>query len=118
MNCIKCGREISEAQVFCPLCLKDMRNYPVKPGIAVQLPHHKDTPGPKKMHVKRRQPPTPEEQLIKIRKWLKRMIILWLITLILLAATIYPTVEFFTGNSFLLPGQNYTTITETNPNTP
>lgn len=118
MNCMKCGREISEEQVFCSLCLDDMRKYPVKPGIAVQLPNHKDTPGPKKMHVKRRQPPTPEEQLIKLRKRLKRVIILWLITLMLLAATIYPTVEFFTGKTLLLPGQNYTTITGLDSTTP
>ena len=118
MSCMKCGRDIPDEHIFCDLCLEDMRNYPVKPGIAVQLPHHKDTPLPKKIHVKRRQPPTPEEQILRLRKRLKRMIILWLITLLLLAASIYPAVRFFTGNTFLLPGQNYTAITGLGSNTP
>lgn len=111
MNCIKCGRESKENQVFCDLCLEVMEKYPVKPGIAIQLPGKKEAP-PKKVHVKRKQPPTPEEQILKLKKRLKRMIILWLVTLLLLAATIYPTVEYLTGHQILLPGQNYSTITD------
>lgn len=38
MNCLKCGREIEEGQVFCNDCLVQMAKYPVKPGTAVQLP--------------------------------------------------------------------------------
>ena len=63
MNCMKCGREIAEEAVFCESCLEDMRKYPVKPGIAVQLPGKKDAPVPRKSHTRRRQPPTPEEQI-------------------------------------------------------
>lgn len=118
MNCMKCGRDIPEEQVFCSLCLEDMDRYPVKPGIAIQLPHRKESPAPKKVHPRRRQLPTPEEQVLRLRKRLKRLILLWLITLMLLAATIYPTVKFFMGNTFLLPGQNYTAITGLNSNDP
>ena len=118
MNCMKCGREISEDQAFCSLCLEDMSRYPVKPGIAIQLPHRKDSPIPKKIHTRRRQPPTPEEQVLRLKKRIKHLVILWLITLLLLAATIYPTVEFFTGKTLLLPGQNYTAITENSSDTP
>lgn len=32
MNCLKCGREIEEGQVFCNDCLVQMAKYPVKPG--------------------------------------------------------------------------------------
>ena len=110
MYCMKCGREVNEGQVFCDSCLDVMKNYPVKPGIAIQLPGKKEAP-PKKGYVKRRQPPTPEEQILKLRKRLKGMLILWLVTLLLLAATIYPTVEYLTGHQILLPGQNYSTIT-------
>ena len=35
-----------------------------------------------------------------------------LITLLLLIAAMYPTVEYFLGNTFHLPGQNYHTVTE------
>lgn len=38
LNCLKCGREIEEGQVFCNDCLVQMAKYPVKPGTAVQLP--------------------------------------------------------------------------------
>lgn len=109
MYCMKCGRDIKEGQVFCNSCLEDMKKYPVKPGTAIQLPHKKEAPS-KKVYVKRKQPPTAEEQLQKLRKRLKRMIILWLITLILLGAAIYPTVQFFMDLSLELPGQNYTII--------
>lgn len=112
MTCMKCGRDIEEGQVFCPGCLEDMAKYPVKPGIAVQLPGRKEGPAPKKAHPKRKQPPTPEEQVRTLKKRLRAVVILWLVTLALLAVTIYPTVEFFLGKTLVLPGQNYTTITD------
>ena len=37
-KCLKCGREAEENNVFCPACLADMANYPVKPGTPVVLP--------------------------------------------------------------------------------
>lgn len=117
MNCMKCGREIEEGQVFCDQCLEVMAKYPVKPGIAIQLPHRKETPVLKKMHIKRRQPPTPEELIQKLKKRLRAIVILWIITLALLAATIYPTIQYFFGEDILLPGQNYHTITSTTETT-
>ncbi len=118
MNCMKCGREIEESQVFCAECLEVMAKYPVKPGIAIQLPHRKDAPVLKKMHIKRRQTPTPEEQIQRLRKRVRTFVILWIVTLALLAATIYPTMQYFFGEDILLPGQNYTTITTTEATTP
>lgn len=38
MNCIRCGRETEEDQVFCSACLKDMERHPVNPGTPIQLP--------------------------------------------------------------------------------
>ena len=118
MSCMKCGRDTEEGQVFCAACLETMAKYPVKPGIAIQLPGRKDAPAPKKNHAKRRQPPTAEEQVRKLRKRLKSMVILWLVTLMLLAAAVYPTVEYFRSKQNLLPGQNYSTITSTESTTP
>ena len=118
MNCMKCGREIGENQVFCSLCLADMEKYPVKPGTAVQLPSRKDSPAPKKPVVKRRQQPSPEEKIKTLKKRNKRLVILWLITLMLLAATVYPTVQFVRNHFSLRPGQNYTTITDFNATQP
>ena len=118
MNCMKCGRDVEEGQVFCPACLEVMAKYPVKPGIAIMLPHGKDSPAQKKSHPRRRQPPTLEEQIRVLKKRLKRMVVLWLITLLLLAATIYPAAEYLLGRSFHLPGQNYNTVTDINVTQP
>ncbi len=118
MSCMKCGRDTQEGQVFCTSCLEVMAKYPVKPGIAIQLPGRKNAPAPKKAHTKRKQSITPEEQIQKLKKQLKRMILLWLVTLLLLAAAVYPTVEYLRGERFLLPGQNYNTITNTESTTP
>lgn len=111
MNCMKCGRDLEEGQVFCELCLKDMEKYPVKPGIAIQLPNRKAPAAVKKTSSKRRQPSTLEEQILHLNHRLTRVLVLWFITLCLLAATIYPTVQFLLGKSMPRPGQNYTTIT-------
>ena len=118
MNCMKCGREIGENQVFCDHCLEIMAKYPVKPGIAVQLPSKKSTPVLKKVHPRRRQAVPPEEQVKVLKKRLRRMVMIWLLTLVLLAATLYPTVEYFLGKTFPQPGQNYSTITATESTAP
>ena len=36
MNCLKCGREIEEGQVFCNDCLVQMAKYPVKPEVVTE----------------------------------------------------------------------------------
>lgn len=112
MVCLKCGREIEENQVFCPDCVDDMEKYPVKPGTAIQLPRRTETSLQKKSHARRRTPPTQEEQIRSLRKALRVFIIIWLVTLALLAATIYPTVEYLLAKDVLLPGQNYSTFTD------
>ena len=63
MNCLKCGREIEEGQVFCNDCLVQMAKYPVKPGTAVQLPSRGSAAVSKKVHSRRRTKAAPEEQL-------------------------------------------------------
>lgn len=118
MNCMKCGREIGEDRVFCDLCLKDMQKYPVKPGIAIQLPHRQESPVLRKAAPKRRQPSTPEEKIQRLKKRVRRLVFLWLLTLLLLAATIYPTIRFFRDLTAVLPGQNYSTITDSSATQP
>ena len=118
MSCMKCGRDLEEGQVFCASCLEDMAKYPVKPGTAVQLHHRKDLASAKKTGTKRKQTVSPEERIRKLKKGILSLVILWLITLALLTLTVYPTVEYFSGNRFLLPGQNYTTVTSSDTTTP
>ena len=113
MGCMKCGRDIPEGQVFCDSCLEVMAKYPVKPETAVQLPRKKDTPVVKKTHIKRRQPPTPEEQIRTLKRRIRRFVVLWLVTLLLLIAALHPAAMYFFGDSFRLPGQNYSTFSDT-----
>ena len=109
MNCMKCGREIREEQVFCPKCLELMEQYPLKTDIVVQIPHRPEAP------VKKSQPRkkvrTPEEQ-IQLLKRRNRWVIA--IAALLLAATLvlaHLSVDFFHQldvQKFL--GQNYSTV--------
>lgn len=68
VNCLKCGREIEEGQVFCNDCLVQMAKYPVKPGTAVQLPSRGSAAVSKKVHSRRRGRTAPEEQLKALKK--------------------------------------------------
>lgn len=110
MNCLKCGRDIAEDQLFCESCLEVMARYPVKPNTAVSLPLRDGQVAVKKSQPKRRQAPTAEEKLQTALRFLRRILILWLITLGLLVASLFPAVKFFLGDSFRLPGQNYSTF--------
>lgn len=67
MRCLKCGRETENEQVFCNECLKDAKNYPVKPGTAVHLHNRASQEEPKKKAYHRRTLP-PEEQLLILHK--------------------------------------------------
>ncbi len=70
MNCIKCGVEIPENQVFCDSCLADMARYPVKPDVTVTLPQRKEIPAAKKKNRRQRTVP-PEEQLRQVKSKLR-----------------------------------------------
>lgn len=38
MNCMKCGREVEEGQVFCQECLEQMGNEPIRISTPVHIP--------------------------------------------------------------------------------
>ena len=114
VNCLKCGREIEEGQVFCGECLLDMQKYPVKPGTAVQLPSRADTAPPKKSHPRRRSKGTPEEQLRFLRLWVRVLSVLLALCLILLALVSVPAYRHVKTSS-VLPGQNYSAVSPSAP---
>lgn len=64
MNCLKCGREIPETQVFCDDCLQVMASYPVKPGAAVYIPARP----PARRQSPRKMLPAPAEQIARLKK--------------------------------------------------
>ena len=67
MNCVKCGREIENDQVFCQTCLEAMEAYPVKPGTVVHIPKHPEDENEKKP-APRKKVLTPEEQIRRLKK--------------------------------------------------
>lgn len=113
MNCMKCGREISEDQVFCSDCLLDMEKHPVKPGTVVQLPKRQEVLSQKKGHF--RPVLTPEEQLRKLRKRVRRLSTALALTLLLLAAMAFYFAHHLRSHTQLRPGQNYSAVITTEP---
>ena len=114
MNCMKCGREIQEGQVFCVDCLKDMEKYPVRPGTAVHLPK-RPTYSPIRRTAPKRKNLPPEEVVKRQRKVIRRLS--WALVLISLLAAlmVYPTVKHLLENDGFLIGQNYSVITDLLP---
>lgn len=78
MNCIRCGKETEENQVFCNECLEDMERHPVRPGTPVQLPNRENR-GPTKRSTFRLAASKWENQIFRLK-----YTIVWLIILIIL----------------------------------
>jgi len=110
MNCMKCGRETADDQVFCELCLKEMESSPVKPGTVVLIPSRQEEEIRKNPH--RRKPlPTPSEQIIRLKKkllWTRIALALLLLLCGLLCFAVgRVAIEWDAGN---IMGQNYSTV--------
>ena len=112
VNCLKCGREIEEGQVFCNDCLVQMAKYPVKPGTAVQLPSRGSAAVSKKVHPRRRGKPAPEEQLKMLKVRVRILSALLAVCVVLLIVLSVVTFRYMSANR-LLPGQNYSAVSPT-----
>ena len=110
MNCVKCGRETAEEQVFCDVCLGEMEDYPVKPGTAVLIPNRNQEGPVKKVKTRRRPIRTLSEQLLHLKKVVLRLRIL-VAVLLLICGALFFLVDRMWGdlNDQSLPGQNYQT---------
>lgn len=82
MNCMKCGCEIQSTQVFCDRCLAVMQNYPVKADIRVQLPVR---PSGDSKVPSRKEPPSLEAQILRLRRQNKRLFVALLCSVLALA---------------------------------
>ncbi len=112
MNCMKCGREIPAEQVFCEECRAEMEKYPVKPGTVVQLPRRREEASAKKA-ARRRNVPTQEEQIQDMRRVIRSLLVLVLVQMVLIVCLAYPVVRNYLDSQKPLPGQNYSTHTDT-----
>ena len=73
MNCMKCGREFEADQAFCPKCLEQMAQSPVKPGVVINLPNRTD-PASKKPTSRKRER-TPAEEIQRLKKTIIRLVV-------------------------------------------
>ena len=111
MNCAKCGREIEKDQVFCPVCQEEMERHPVKPGTVVYIPKHPEEGVEKKAPARRKLPPTPEQQIKKLKKkvtWLRIFLVLTMLFCGVLSFAVSQMVTELDFYRFL--GQNYSTV--------
>ena len=73
MNCMKCGVEIPENQVFCDHCLELMKACPIKPNAHIHLPKRHEAVSEPKKPAKKKRTPSPEEQIAALKLKVLRM---------------------------------------------
>lgn len=107
MFCLKCGKVISEDQVFCPECLSVMEAYPVKPDTVVHIPQRAPR-SPEKKH----RTVSPKEQIYQLRKtvrWLMLTSAVLMVALLLTAAMLLQQLDKPNTPAGTPLGRNYTT---------
>ena len=110
MNCMKCGRETKNDQVFCQDCLLEMEKYPVLPGSVVLLPRRRESTVIKK--TPKRHVLTAEEQIASLRKWVITLMIIVGACIAVIALMIKPTLHYILDEHVEV-GQNYSSVTST-----
>ena len=112
MNCMKCGRDMTQQQAFCEECLAEMEKYPVKPGTVVHLPRRREETGGKKSHNRRKHLQSPEDQVKSLKRMVRVLLVTLLVSTILLVVSGYFTLVHLAEKDVVrLPGQNYSSIT-------
>jgi membrane glycosyltransferase len=116
MKCIKCGTEIAAEQLFCPDCLEDMARHPVKQDTPLILPHQ-NVHAPVK-RTPRRKTLKPEERISHLRKIIAVLLVLLMLLIATQTITVLMLLRSAEGKDIpFLPGQNYGTTAQTDPNT-
>lgn len=87
MNCLRCGRETTEQQVFCDACLEHMSRHPVKSDTPIYLPVRKvgDAPKNKRRHRRER---SAEETVVILRKRIRVLMILVVVLVMMFSAAV------------------------------
>lgn len=108
MNCMKCGRELEGDQAFCPKCLKQMAQSPVKPGVVINLPNRTDL---LKKPALRKRERTPAEEIRRLKKIIIRLIVALCLVSAIAAVLAFLSIDVLKQldvQRFL--GQNYSTV--------
>ena len=109
MNCMKCGRETADDQVFCAGCLEEMERYPVKPGTVVHIPSRGAEEEVRKVSRRKKPLPSVSEQMIRLRKKLFWTRIILAVMLLLLGVMCFAVGRvMIEWDAREVIGQNYT----------
>lgn len=109
VHCMKCGRKTGENQVFCDDCLALMDAYPVKPDTIVQLPSR--PAASTKKTAPRKKSLSPEAQLLRSRRTVKRLSTALACALLGLCLTVSFLVHMVDErNAQETIGKNYSTV--------
>ena len=109
MNCMKCGAETPEGQVFCDHCLSVMDQYPVKPGAHIHLPKRTEETESAKKPVKKKRTPTPEEQIVALKSRVKRLRLMAVILVFVICVLgSFLALSLYQQYTSPTPGRNYT----------
>ena len=117
MNCLKCGRETEEGQVFCEVCRENMKDYPVKSGTPVRLPRRAYEPEPAKK-TRWHPAPTMEEQVQKLRKQNRVLTAALCVVLLFLLVAGAISTRYLLDKTPFRPGQNYSSFGPETPPAP
>ena len=109
MNCMKCGANTPEGQVFCDHCLSVMEQYPVKPGAHIHLPKQAETSESVKKPSKKKRTASPEEQIaalkLKVRRLRRLAVVLVFVICVVASFLVLSLHQQYTSP---VTGRNYT----------
>ena len=109
MNCMKCGVEIHEGQVFCDHCLSVMEQYPVRPGTHIHLPKRALAATLPKKPVKKKRTLSPEEQISTLTlKILRLRLTAAILAFLFCVASGFLAMKVFQAPAEPTTGRNYT----------
>jgi hypothetical protein len=109
MNCMKCGAETPDTQVFCDHCLSVMEDYPIKPGTHFHLPKRALAEDEQKKPAKKKRAPSPEEQISALRmKVLRLRLVAVILTFVLCVVSAFLVLKLYQDFSTPETGRNYT----------
>ena len=111
MNCLRCGNEIPEGQMFCEGCREFMEKDPVPEDAVVLIPRRENP----ERRVNRKGSLSTDEKLELSQRKVKRLRALTILLLLLLGFSIGSNAYLLEKNRKPAVGQNYSTVTSTTP---
>ena len=111
MNCVKCGKDTTENNVFCSDCLAQMADYPVKPGTPVLIPDHSPA---RRTSVRKFRAPEPEDVIRRQKKLIRLLAVSVAVLFIAWVLTTVMAVRMLMEEEHAPIGQNFGITTNHN----